>query len=606
MKKRFHIFLILIILFTVFIVSLAFFLFTVDLLVNQTMERGMTDINQVFSDLKKIDLDSDTGVNDDEEVFISSDYPADFQKVAIEQSQITSAHIIIVDTTSRLLADSHRDYNDISGKYITAGLSDARLEGTGSRTLRTSPDRELSVSVAKKYEYGSGEIIISHMYRIDQVSRILYAYLIFITTFILLFGILVFLLVSFSLKQYRKPIKKLLRDTKGAAQGGFNKITVDTTSTELGQLVKNFNTLVDKYNLLVESDNRKYSRINTLLVNLNSGILMVDTGNNVTLVNPQAEKLLDLNKLKLFRDKDESAVQNKIISRILKETRRVNRDQNHCNFSLTGSDDLIIDIHIQAIFNKYIPYEHSGALVILKDVTEMRRLEKLKDDFVSNVSHEFRTPLTVISGFIETLKSWNLLSTEDKDTALNIIEVETERLKKLISELLLLSRIEGKMSESRRKAFSPAKIAMEVITALQPLCNEKSITARVDIDPDISNFFGIESWFRQIIFNIVDNAIKYSPRDGLVGILLNELNGNLILEVSDSGPGIPDEKLERIFDRFYRLDKSRNSKISGSGIGLSIVRNMVKEFDGEIDIESMIGQGSVFRITLPINNETEL
>ncbi len=580
MSKTVHIIFIVATLVILFISGLVFYLETVRMITSQVSQEGVKDILQIYDDLAR-------------------EYPeVDFQRIVMNQAELISAHIVIVDTDYNLLADSHKAPGNISGKYITADLSDARGKVFANSTLRSTRTGNLTVSVAQHKKIQTNEIIIQVVYRVDQLHRLSISFLILIVIVSLLLSLLTYLLVLFFVKQYQKPIKKLLKYTRTVAGGGYSKISVDTSSFELKQLVENFNTLVDRYNLLIESDNKKYSRINTLLANMQAGILMVDTENTITLVNPQAEKLLNLNKSKLFRDRDKSVCNEGIISKVLLETGEVNRNLTPRAVSLTTSRGEILDISIQAIFNKYIPYEHSGALVYLQDVTEIRRLERLKDEFVSNVSHEFRTPLTVIGGFIETLKSWDLLNTEDRNTSVNIIEVETERLKKLISELMVLSRIEGDMNSINRTSIDPSEIAGEVFGTLQHFCKDKNLMSSLNITDGIKPVYGMASWFRQIIFNLYDNAIKYTPPGGRVGINIS-CDSDLVIEIRDSGPGIPLEEREKIFERFYRRDKSRNSRIPGSGLGLSITRQMVTEFKGKITILDNKDIGLTFRVVIP-------
>ncbi|MDA3957574.1 ATP-binding protein, partial [Oceanispirochaeta sp.] len=436
-------------------------------------------------------------------------------------------------------------------------------------------------------------------YWIEEAGTLIVAFILFAIAAALLLTGLVFLIVSIEMRQYQVPIRKLLKLTADAARGGISKINVDTSSTELAQLVENFNSLVDRYTTLTESDNKKYSRINTLLSNLKTGILMLDKDNAVTLVNPRAEDMLNLNKLSLFNVRNTSDSHNDNFEKILKISDSVNQKKESSHIILTTPGARILDVSVEAVYNKYKPYEHSGALVILRDVTEMRRLEQLKDDFVANVSHELRTPLTLINGFVETLKSWKILSDDDRQTALNIIEVETERLKKLINELLLLSRIEGDMTEATRSFIDAPGIIRDVVKALEPLRIEKDISLELDLQETEASYSGVISWYRQIVFNLYHNALKYSPEAGHIHMSLKEEKGFLVLTVSDDGVGIPVEEQEKIFDRFYRVEKYQNRKISGSGLGLTITKHMVVEFGGTIDLHSEEGRGSSFNVRIP-------
>jgi len=582
MSKQIRIFLIAIISLLIITSFMVFFLLTINIILKQAEDCGLNDINHIDYEIQK------------------PNFFGDFQKMALIQAEIIPAHIIIVDFNYKLLADTHNMQVDYTGKYISSNLSSAKKQPFAVSFLRSSKTGDLILSLAKVLSTSQGSVIVQLVYTVNKVKKLVIIVAIFGISLFILLTLLVFFLVSFSIKRYQKPIHKLLQHTKNSARGSFSKISVDMGSPELIQLVENFNTLVDRYNLLIESDNRKYSRINTLLSNMHAGILMVDTKNIITLVNPKAEELLNLNKSRLFMDRDESVFEDGIIANILVETRNVNTTRLSREISVLNESNRILDISIQAIFDKYTPYLHSGSLVIIQDVTEIRRLEKLKDEFVSNVSHEFRTPLTVISGFTETLKSWEQLSGDDRKTALNIIEVETVRLKNMISELMILSEIDGEMNSSAKTVIYPSKIAHEVVSTLKFQCDEKKQKVHLLIQENIKPLFGMNTWFRQILFNLYDNAIKYTSDRGKICFELSEKENFLLFEVKDSGPGIPDHEKERIFERFYRVDKSRNSKISGSGLGLAITRQMVLEFSGSIEIVDNLGTGSIFRVIIPL------
>lgn len=587
MNRPLHLIIISIFIFSLFFSGLILYLYAVNLIMDQIQEQGIRDIYQIYSELLK------------------SAPNTNYQLVVRSQKQMIPAHIVIVTEDFTLLADSHNTTGNISGRYITADLSEAKQFPFAVKTVRSRNKKGLIISLSQLKKVSSKNIIIQLTFQEKRISSLTTAFLIYgISVLILLTG-LVYFLVLFSIKRYQKPIHSLIHNTKIAAGGVFSKITVDTGSSEIMQIVENFNALVDRYNLVIELDNKKYSRINTLLSNMKAGIVMVDTHNIITLVNPQAERLLDLNKVKLFKNRDDSIYREGIISEILLLTKIVNKENIQKNITLHTGKGIILDISIQTIFNKYFPYEHNGALVFLQDVTEMRKLEKLKDEFISNVSHEFRTPLTVISGFVETIKSWEILNTEDRNTAINIIEVETERLKKLISELMTLSHIEGNMGTNSMNFFDPVAIVKEVAAALEPFCSRKKHIFNLSIQEGITPLFGMGSWFRQILFNLYDNAIKYTPEGGLVGISMKSNTEKIYIEVTDSGAGIPDNERENIFERFYRLNKSRSGRIPGNGLGLSITRQMVEEFGGSIEVVNNVPEGSLFKVIIPYKKSKE-
>jgi len=572
--------------------GISFSLYSLNLLIDLSRGKGLTDIRQIEDDLIK------------EEASSGADGIV-YQPIAVNQSRIISGRVVIIDMDSYLLADSDRGYEKISGQFINAELSDAKNRSYVFSTTRGKTPGDITVTVAGKISLRSEDVVVSISYKVAEAGQFLGAVSLFFVYLALLLTGLGFLIVSVSHRRYQEPIRSLLKSTADAARGGIYKINVDTTSEELSQLVENFNTLVDRFTLLTASDNKKYSRFNTLLSNLKTGILMVDRDNSIKLVNPRAEEMLNLNKLKLFNVRDRDDYRNSHLEEVLGLTARVNRNREPALVTLTNTSGQILDVSVEAVFNKYSPYEHNGALVILRDVTEMRRLEKLKDDFVANVSHELRTPLTLINGFVETLKTWDLLTREDRNTALNIIELETERLKKLINELLLLSRIEGGMTEASRGGIDPVSTVEEVMAALEPFRREKGIVLVPEIRSPLPSLYGVVSWFRQIVFNLYHNALKYTPEGGQIIIRLGTSAGAVVLEVSDNGIGISPEEQVKIFDRFYRIEKYKNRKISGSGLGLTITRQMVLEFGGTIEVDSTESAGSTFRVTIPLKEDND-
>jgi|GEM_PF-476548 len=584
MKKELFILLVALLLSLFLLVILLFYLYTVDLIVKQAQQRGRDTIARVAGAMQESSRS--------------------LQEIARNQADILSAHIIVVDTDFSLLADSHSPDPSVSGKYINADLSEAKKKTVAASAVRDRRTNTLSVSVAQKIAARSRDVIVWVSFEINEVRRLTVWFLLWLLLLVLLVAGMVFIVINYALKRYRRPIRKLVQYTRDAAASGFSKISVDTSDPELSRLVENFNSLVDRYSLLVETDNKKYSRINTLLANLKTGILMVDPDNAISLVNPRAEALLDLDTLTLFKNRHAAPEDNQLVSRILLETEAVNRTMTTRELTLTTAREEILEIHIEAIRSKYAPYRHSGALVIIRDVTEMRRLERLKDQFISNVSHELRTPLTVIGGFADTLKSWDALSREDRNTAVGIIDLETERLRKLVSELLLLSRIDAGTEGEPAESFSPREVIEEVLTALEPLAGEKGIHTHVDLDPQTVSLYGVQSWFRQIIFNLCENAVKYTPAGGSIRVFTSNHDFVLHLTVSDSGPGVPEEERERIFERFYQINRSPNSKNAGSGLGLSIAAHMAAEFGGNITVTDAKGGGAAFHLTLPYT-ETE-
>lgn len=227
---------------------------------------------------------------------------------------------------------------------------------------------------------------------------------------------------------------------------------------------------------------------------------------------------------------------------------------------------------------------------------ENRQVENMRSEFVANVSHELKTPLTSISGFIETLQAGAVHDPETRDRFIEIIAIETARLKRLIDDILVLSDIESRMDTSNEH-FNVSDVTNEIIEILHPIAARRNIKLINEVNKDLY-LDGSEDKFRQMIMNLVENAIKYGVDNGHVWIKSDEDEENIILHIQDDGIGIEKDDLNRIDERFYRVDKSRSRKVGGTGLGLSIVKHTAALFNGELKIESTPGEGSTFSVVM--------
>jgi two-component system phosphate regulon sensor histidine kinase PhoR len=239
-------------------------------------------------------------------------------------------------------------------------------------------------------------------------------------------------------------------------------------------------------------------------------------------------------------------------------------------------------------------------VAILRNVTDKKMLEEMRSDFVANVSHELRTPLTSIRGFAETLLDG---AYEDPATArkfLMIINKEAERLSRLIDEILNLSRIEDEKFVLNYEEFSISDIIQRTAAIVQTRAAEKNLTINIDVPDDLPAVQGDPDMIRQVLLNLVDNAINYTQPGGTVLVRASVEQGELRVDVQDNGIGITPENLSRLFERFYRVDKARSREMGGTGLGLAIVKHIVEVHKGKVQVESKVGRGSTFSFRLPL------
>lgn len=231
---------------------------------------------------------------------------------------------------------------------------------------------------------------------------------------------------------------------------------------------------------------------------------------------------------------------------------------------------------------------------------ENARSEKIRSEFVANVSHELKTPLTSIQGFLETLQEGAAEDPEVRNKFLDIMSIETARLKRLIEDLLILSDIENRRNVSMEQQIRIQQSLQEIISSIMPIAQARGIDVILSVDSSL-NIQGSEDRFKQMMLNLIENAIKYS-RDGGVVRVSGELQSEteqILIQVRDQGIGISPEHIDRLFERFYRVEKSRSSKAGGTGLGLSIVKHIANLFEAELKVESQMNEGSVFSVLFP-------
>jgi len=271
-----------------------------------------------------------------------------------------------------------------------------------------------------------------------------------------------------------------------------------------------------------------------------------------------------------------------------------NGQASRLELNTEGVRPFVLSVHVSPLGR-----ELGGSSAVFFDVTELRRLEKVRKDFVANVSHELRTPITAIRGYAETLQSGAINDPVAAPKMVDIIHRQSERLSELVEDLLELSRLESRQIQLAEKPVDLAEATQRALEAVRP----KARLRGTSIDAQIATglfVLGDRRAIEQIVLNLVDNAVKYSPPNGHVWLTATVQDGHVEFRVKDDGPGIEARHLPRIFERFYRVDKGRSREMGGTGLGLSIVKHLITTMKGDVRCESAPGQGSTFFIELPL------
>ncbi len=391
-----------------------------------------------------------------------------------------------------------------------------------------------------------------------------------------------------------EPINKMIHVSRQFSAGDFTRRVFSASSDEIGELAATFNKMAQDIEDKIGQTKEQNQKLAAIFNSMIEGIIVVDKGNHIISVNPTIEKLFGVSKNeaegKLFLE----AIRNNDISEFINSV--LNKRE-----SISGEITLAYPIHrifetsATPIFDNNVV---SGCLVVIHDITEIRRLETVRSDFVANVSHELKTPLTSIKGFIETLLEGAL---EDKDNSrafLNIIQEHAERLNNLVNDLLSLSHLESKEIILSKIDFNLRQQAEEVILGFSAQLRKKNIEIKNELQTGLS-IRADKNRLEQVFTNLIDNAIKFNKDKGNIKIHYQDVDGKIKIIIEDSGIGIPAKDIPRIFERFYRVDKARSRELGGTGLGLSIVKHIVELHDGTIGVESVEGFGSKFWFVLP-------
>lgn len=377
------------------------------------------------------------------------------------------------------------------------------------------------------------------------------------------------------------------------------KIKINSLNDKIEQLLAKLQQQANTANELNLMNNNRFNYLNSVFKSMNEGVIAYNQEGEIILVNPSAQKYIGLGNEVLFN----ISKKNYLYENIMAQVKMTLETQVYTNQVVKIEETSLkyYQIETKSIINKYNKNDKIGVLTVIKDVSEQTMIEQLRNEFIENVSHEFRTPMTLISGVAESLKIWEDLPKKEKKRALDIIEIETKRLEKLVTELLSLANVKNKSSEAEALSkFDVSLLMEEVIKTMNQIGESKNISLILTIKSRPLIVKANYQLLYQAISNLIDNAIKYSFKDQSVKIIVRKLSNQAQIKVIDQGIGISKNDQQRIFERFYRVVKDRNSKTGGSGIGLSLVKSILDAIDGQVSVESKLNRGSTFTVKLPL------
>lgn len=530
------------------------------------------------------------------------DYPSEkLQNNARDFGAACQCRVTIINLEGMVVADSSLNFDQLrtTENHRQRPEINSALQGQPSSNMRHSrtvkQDLMYSAVPIIKDSMTTGVVRLAlpmaQVYQnIDQIKKTIFG----VT---LLMALLTIVLVHFFSRSISEPVSEMSRVASRIADGDYDAKIHYLPGDEHGQLGRALNQLSSRVKTTVQDLSREKTQLASILNNMVEAVVAVDLSGTVVAGNRALASFFDTDLQKILGQPFLECLRHnqldELISGVLKDNQpRVKEIQIHSPM------ERILEAHAVPLMQEEVCM---GTLLVMHDISSIRNLEKIRKDFVANVSHELRTPLASIKGYTETLLSGALADQKNRKKFIEIIDHHADRMTRLVNDLLELSVLEKNQTPLNKERVDLGLVCEEVIEEIQPLAHKKNVAIRIEEVQKLPLIWADKNKLKQVFINLIDNAIKASTNAGQVRVA-GEIKGDHVhVAVHDSGMGIPEEELPRIFERFYRVDKARSRDEGGTGLGLSIVKHIVEAHHGSISVESHLGKGSKFSFHIPIN-----
>ncbi|CAN5639100.1 ATP-binding protein [soil metagenome] len=399
-------------------------------------------------------------------------------------------------------------------------------------------------------------------------------------------------------RRHTVPVVELTAFADAIAHGDLSRRIVRESEGEIGTLGNALNSMADSLGRLIEVTNQDKAELLAMLSSMSEGVLAIDADQRIVVSNAAARRLFDL---------EDPDIQGRFLWEIVRHPAILQAAEQALQSCAQKTFQIgpIARRHLQVTA---CPIRHadarSGLVIVASDATETVRYEELRKEFVANVSHELRTPLTAIKGFAETLREFGQDDPGRYLQHLAVIEKNADQLTNLVNDLLELSRLDSSPDAAHRRPLDLCELVRHAVELLTPLARRKEQEIHVELDLELPSIEGVADYLERAVCNLIDNAIKYTPAGGNIQVATRAEGDFALIEVTDTGIGIPPGEVSRIFERFYRVDRSRSREMGGTGLGLSIVKHVVQSHHGTVEAASTLGRGSTFTVKLPLRRRS--
>ena len=400
------------------------------------------------------------------------------------------------------------------------------------------------------------------------------------------------------LRSTSQRIRSLKEFAARMAKGDFRPVNTASAGDGLDELARALNESASRLNASISVLTDERNRSSAILSSMIEGVAVISGDERIIFSNRAFSRILGLEDV------------HEIEGRPLLEVARQSDLLAAIKMALGGQEQVTSEIVVGTVRPRSFAVtaapvqasSHKGAVLVLHEITDLRRLERVRQDFVANVSHEFRTPLTAIQGFAETLLGGALEEPVNRRRFVEIIREHASRLARLTGDLLKLSRIEAGQLKLEFRPVSVAQLIESCVETAQLKAVPRQLTLHVRVPEELPSARGDANTLQEVLQNLLDNALQYTPAGGNIEVSASSSNGHVVVTVADTGIGIPQVEQERIFERFYRVDAARSREAGGTGLGLSIARHIMEAHGGHLWVESAVGEGSRFHFSIPVTS----
>ncbi|MEH6993036.1 ATP-binding protein [Neobacillus drentensis] len=511
-------------------------------------------------------------------------------------SKILNVRLAITDTKGVLLFDSG-EMETSNNNGIKENINEVIKEKPNNETtLVEHEDYDLHYSWKPVLNAGEKE---GYLFVITKTSELKKAYgqIWWILSISLVMALIVFMYLGYRITaRYMKPIEAATNVAIELANRNYRVRIESNELNETSKLTSSLNILAQNLQEMSKAQEIQQDRLSALIENMGAGLLLIDSRGFINLINKGYVEIFQVDLEDSLNKLYYEVIEQEEICHVIAEVFRTEQKVSKHLLLTLGIERRYFDVYGIPIIG--INNAWKGVLLVFHDITEIKKLEQMRKDFVANVSHELKTPVTSIKGFSETLMDGAMNNRDTLEAFLSIINKESNRMQSLIQDLLDFSKIEQQEFMLNIQDFDLYELIKEVIMMLNKKAKSKDVRLEHEFNREELYIQGDHDRLKQVFINIITNAILYTPPNGYVKVSLYDYEKTVKVHIKDTGVGIKQEEIPRIFERFYRVDRARSRDSGGTGLGLAIVKHLVEAHHGNISVKSAPGEGSEFIIEL--------